>query len=73
MLTVLRGQSVMNVAELAQVITADHNLCRRVIKAAIEECGCPALTIEQAIVLLGRERLAAQFLHIPRINRVALP
>lgn len=62
----------MDLAELAQAITADRNLCRRVIKAAMQECNdWPRLTIEQAIVLLGRERLAAQLLRIPNINRVA--
>ena len=71
MLAVLRGPSSMDLAELTQAITADRNLCRRVIKAAIQECGWPALTLEQAIVLLGRERLAAQFLRIPNVNRIA--
>ena len=61
----------MNLSELAQVIKADRNLSRRVIKAAIRECGWPALTVEQAIVLLGRERLALQFLRIPSRNPIA--
>jgi hypothetical protein len=62
MLDLLRGDSSINLAELAEAITADLNLCIRVMEAAVEECGCPALTVEQAIVVLGRERLAAQVL-----------
>lgn len=73
MLALLRGRSSMNLAELAQAIKADHRLRRRVIRAAIQECGWPALTVEQAIVLLGRERLAAQFLRVPNLNRIAQP
>ena len=61
----------MNLDELAQAIKADRSLCRRVITAAIRECGWPALTLEQAIVLLGRERLAAQFLHFRNTHRMA--
>ena len=68
MLAVLKGHSSIELAELAQAITANRSLCRRVIKAAIDECGWPALSIEQAIVLLGRERLAAQFLRMPNQN-----
>ena len=62
--SVLRGDSSINLAELAQAIAADRTLCRRVIKEAIHECGWPAVTVEQAIVLLGRERLIAQLLRV---------
>ena len=64
MLAVLRGDSSISLTELAQAITADRNLSVQVIKAAIQECGWPALTVEQAIVLLGRERLVAQLLRV---------
>ena len=61
----------MDLAELAGAIAADRNLCCRVIEAAIQECGWPGLGVEQAVVLLGRERLAAQLLRISNLNRVA--
>ncbi len=61
----------MNLAELAGAIAADRNLCWKVIEAATQECGWPGLSVEQAVVLLGRERLAAQFLRTPSFNRTA--
>ena len=69
-LAALRGQC-MNLAELAGAIAADRNLCCRVIDAAIQECGWPGLSLEQAVVLLGRERLVAQFLLTSNPNRAA--
>ena len=69
MLAVLRGDSSIDLAELAQAIAADRNLSFRVVQAAIQECGWPALTVEQAIVLLGRERIAAQVLNGMDVQR----
>ena len=57
LLALIRGQRVINLAELAQSIHADRNLSHRVTEAACQEFGWPWLSVEQAIVLLGRERL----------------
>lgn len=68
---VVGGHSVINLAELARAIAEDRTLSCRVIEAAIQEFGCPGLSVEQAIVLLGRERLASQFLRLPHTHRMA--
>jgi hypothetical protein len=47
----------MNLAELARSIAAEPNLCNRVTDAASQEFDCPWVSLEQAIVLLGRQRL----------------
>jgi hypothetical protein len=69
MLALIGGQRVINLAELARAIAADRNLCCRVTQAACREFGWPWLNVEQAIVLLGREGLASQFLHLSHTNR----
>jgi hypothetical protein len=69
MLALLSGQHAINLAELARAIAADRNLCSRVTEAACRESGSPWLSVEQAIVLLGRERLASQILRLPHTNR----
>jgi hypothetical protein len=73
MLAVAAGHSAINLSELARAIAADRNLCRRVTQAAFEEFGWPGLSIEKAIVLLGRERLVTQFLRLPHLNNTAAP
>jgi hypothetical protein len=69
LLSLIGDQRVLNLAELARAIAADRNLCCRVTEAACREFGRPWLSVEQAIVLLGRERLAGQILRFPHINR----
>jgi hypothetical protein len=69
LLSLIGDQRVLNLAELARAIAADRNLCGRVTEAACREFGRPWLNVEQAIVLLGRERLASQILRLPHINR----
>jgi hypothetical protein len=54
----------MNLTELAQTIAADPNLSYRVTEAACQEFDWPWLSVEQAIVLLGRQRLVT-LLSIP--------
>jgi hypothetical protein len=49
----------MNLAELTCSIAADDNLRRRVTEAAIREHGCSHPDVEEAIVLLGKQRLYA--------------
>jgi hypothetical protein len=58
-LALIGGQHTMNLAELAQSIQADCNLCYLVTEAACQEFGWPWLSVEDAVVLLGRERLCA--------------
>ena len=55
----IRSQHAMNLAELAQVVAADRNLCSIVTETACQEFGCARLGVPDAIVLLGRERLCA--------------
>jgi hypothetical protein len=69
LLSLIGGQRVINLAELAQAIAADRNLSCRVTTAACREFGRPWLSVEQAIVLLGRERLASQILRFLHTNR----
>jgi hypothetical protein len=58
------NERVINLAEVARAIAADRNLCRRVTEAACLEFERPFLSVEQAIVLLGRERLASHILRL---------
>ena len=69
MLALIGGQRVINLAELARAIAADRNLCCRITKAACREFGWLGLSVEQAIVLLGRERLASQLLRLSHAKR----
>jgi hypothetical protein len=77
------GCRAINLAELAHAIAADHNLAYLVTEAACHEFGWPWLSIEEAIVLLGRKRLftllsspglhgrsASQFLRPNHTNRI---
>ncbi len=56
-LALIRDQRAMNLAELARSIHADRNLCYLVTESACQEFGWPSLSVEDAVVLLGRERL----------------
>ena len=58
-LALVRGQRVINLAELAESIRADRKLSYLVTEAAIGESGWPGLSVEQAIVLLGGEALCS--------------
>jgi hypothetical protein len=69
LLAFVGNQRAINLAELTRTITADRNLSCHVIQAACQEFGWPWLSVEQAIVLLGRERLAGQILRFLHINR----
>jgi len=50
---------VINLAELTRSIVADRNLRRRVTEAASREYGWSTARVEDAIVLLGQQRLCA--------------
>jgi hypothetical protein len=69
LLSLIFGQRVINLGELARAIASDCNLCSRVTEAACQEFGSPWLSVEQAIVLLGRERLAGHILRRLHTNR----
>jgi len=58
-MALLCGQRAVNLAELARSIAADSNLCYQVTEAACQEFGWAWLNVDQAIVLLGRQRLTA--------------
>jgi len=62
MLALLAGERTMDLARLTNAISADRKLCRRLTEAACQEFDCPRLSLEQAIVLLGRDRLASYLL-----------
>jgi hypothetical protein len=53
------GSRAMDLAELAGCLQADRNLCYLVTEAACQEFGWPWLSLEEAILLLGRQRLGA--------------
>jgi len=67
-LALIRGQRVINLSELAESIRADRMLSRLVIEAARGVSGCPGLSIEEAIVLLGGEALCS-LLSLPHGHR----
>ncbi|MGC2210595.1 MAG: hypothetical protein WA532_10840 [Candidatus Korobacteraceae bacterium] len=69
LLALVGSQRAINLAELTRAVAADRNLSNHVTQAACQEFGWPWLTVEQAIVLLGRERLAGQILRFLHINR----
>jgi len=58
-LALIRGQRSINLAELAESIQADRSLVYLVTEAACQEFGCLWLSVEEAIVLLGGERICA--------------
>jgi hypothetical protein len=64
MLARVTGHSVINLAELSAAIASDRRLSRQVREAAAREFGWPGLSVEEAIVLLGRDRLAGQLLRL---------
>lgn len=47
----------LDLADMSRSIAADLNLCSRVTEAARSECGGVPLAVEDAIVLLGVQRL----------------
>lgn len=51
------GQRVMDLAELSRVIGVESDLGRRIKEAACQEFGYPLLSLEEAIVMLGRQGL----------------
>jgi hypothetical protein len=55
----IRGSRAMDLAELARFLQADRNLCYLVTEAACQEFGWPWLSLEEAILLLGGQRLSA--------------
>jgi hypothetical protein len=58
-LALILGRSAVDLAELARSLQADRSLCYLVTEAACQEFGWPWLSVEDAIVLLGRQRLCA--------------
>lgn len=58
-LALIRGQRAINLAALAESIQSDLNLVYLVTEAACQELGCLWLSVEEAIVLLGGERICA--------------
>jgi hypothetical protein len=58
-LALIQNQRAINLAQVAQSIRADRDLCDSVARAVCEEFGWPRLKVEDAIVLLGRKRLCA--------------
>jgi hypothetical protein len=69
LLSLIGDQHAINLAEFAWAIAADRNLCCRVTRSACREFGWPCLSVEPAIVLLGRERLASHILRLLHTNR----
>jgi hypothetical protein len=69
MLTLIAGQRSIDLQELTRAIASDCELSRQVTDAACQESGCPRLSVEQAIVLLGRTRLTSQLLSVERRHR----
>lgn len=69
MLTLVAAQRSINLEELTRAIASDRELSRQVTDAACREFDWPHLSVEQAIVLLGRERLTSQLLHVERPHR----
>jgi len=64
-IALIRGQRAINLAQLAESIRADRSLSYLVTEAACQELGCPWLSVEEAIVLLGGERICT-LLSAPR-------
>jgi hypothetical protein len=58
-LALIRDQRAFNLAELAESIRADRRLSNLVTEAACLEFGWPWLSVEEAIVLLGSQRLCS--------------
>ena len=56
-LALIRGQRAINLSQLAQSIRADRSLCYLLTEAACQDLGYPWLSLEEAIVLLGGERI----------------
>jgi hypothetical protein len=63
LLAALAGEKTMDLARLTRAISTDRDLCRKLIEPACQEWDCPRLRLEQAIVLLGRDRLASHLLN----------
>lgn len=57
MLALIFGQRVIDLAELARFIGSGSDLCYRITEAACQEFGWAWLSLEEAIVLLGRDGL----------------
>jgi hypothetical protein len=64
-LALIRGQRAINLAQLSESIRADRNLSYLVTEAACQDFGSPWLSVEEAIVLLGGERICT-ILSAPR-------
>jgi hypothetical protein len=69
LLALVGSQRAINLAELTRAVAADRSLSCHITQAACQEFGWPWLSVEQAIVLLGRERLAVQILRFLHFNR----
>lgn len=69
LLALTGSQRAINLAELTRAVAADRSLSCHIIQAACQESGWPWLNVEQAIVLLGRERLVGQILRFLHFNR----
>jgi HD-like signal output (HDOD) protein len=58
-LDLIRNQPAINLSQLSESIRADRSLSYRVTEAACQEFGFPWLSVEEAIVLLGVQRIRA--------------
>ncbi len=58
-ITRILGSRAMDLTELARSLQADRHLCYLVTEAACQEFGWPWLSLEEAVLLLGRQRLCA--------------
>ncbi len=63
MLALIRGQRAMDLAQLAESIRRNRDLCSMVTETASAEFGWPRLSVEEAVVLLGGKRLYALLSH----------
>lgn len=57
LLVLIFGQRVIDLAGVVRFIGAGGDLCHRITEAACQEFGWPWLSLEEAVVLLGREGL----------------
>jgi len=69
MLALIAGQRTLDLEELTRSISSDRELCRQITDAACQESGWPLVSVEQAIVLLGRKQLTSQLLCVERPHR----
>jgi len=70
-LALIRGQRTINLSQLTESIQADRSLSYQVTEAACQEFGFPWLSVEEAIVLLGVQRIRILLTAPRRAGRTA--